>query len=108
MCAAVSGSVGILRRDRNMSEEERDVLVSKRKYWTKLMKNNVNYTIVCVIYIICCLLFVFPGLNIEEQTNIDVFLVLAFYLSLCYILSCWILLFVMYGYQSLKIYEITK
>lgn len=90
-----------------MSEEERDVLVSKRKYWTKLMKNNLNYTIVCAIYIICCLLFIFP-INIEEQTIIDVFLVLAFYLSLFYILSCWILLFVMYGYQSLKIYNITK
>jgi len=90
-----------------MSEEEKDILVTKRKYWTKVMKYNVKYTIVCVIYIIFCLVFVFP-INIEEQATIDVFLVLAFYLSLLYIPSCWFLLFVMYGYHRMGIFKITK
>jgi len=90
-----------------MSEEEKDILVTKRKYWTKVMKYNVKYTIVCVIYIIFCLVFVFP-INIEEQATIDVFLVLAFYLSLLYIPSCWFLLFVMYGYHRMGIFKIPK
>ena len=80
---------------------------NKRKYWTKVMKNNVKYTIVCVIYIIFCFAFVLP-INIEEQTTIDVFLVLALYLSLFYIPSCWILLFVIYGYHRMGIFKITK
>ena len=91
-----------------MSEEEKDILVRKKKYWAKVMKNNVKYTIVCVIYIIGCLLFIFPGLNYEEQANIDIVLVLVFYLSLLYIPSCWFLLFVMYGYHRMGIFKIDK
>ena len=91
-----------------MTEDEKDTLVSKRKYWAKLIKNNVKYTIVCVIYIIYCMLIYFPRFNFEEQTNVDVVLVLAFYLSLFFLFASWSLSLIMYGYQNFKIYKITK
>lgn len=91
-----------------MSEDEKDTLVSKRKYWAKVIKNNVKYTIVCVIYIIYCMLIYFPRFNFEEQTNIDVVLVLTFYLSLFFLLGSWPLSLIMYGYQSFKINKMTN
>ena len=43
-----------------MSGEEKDILVSKRKYWTKLMKYNLVITISLVILVILIDLIINP------------------------------------------------
>ena len=93
-----------------MSEEERDVLVNKRKYWTKLMKYNLVGTIFLVIYF-----FVFRmlfhsdiGLFPEAQRIISESLFVVGSILMIFIIIAWPLSFIMYGYQSFKIYKINR
>ena len=90
-----------------MSEEEKDILVSKRKYWTKIMKYNLVGTIFLVI------LFFLMAITIDDSCNGMIsemgigcvlfnILILFYYLFLC---ISWPLSFIMYGYQSFKIYN---
>jgi hypothetical protein len=97
-----------------MSEDERDILVTKRKYWTKLMKYNLVNTVLFWIYM-------FPVTNsdiifgeCDEYIKIETASVRCasglylFWLWFYFLVGSWILLFVMYGYHSFKIYKITK
>ena len=93
-----------------MSEEEKDILVSKRKYWTKIMKYNLVGTIFLVI------LFFLMAITIGDSCdgkvseagmgcNLVLIFILLFYL---FLLISWPLSFINYGYQSFKIYKINR
>ena len=95
-----------------MSEDERDILVTKRKYWTKLMKYNLVNTVLFLIYM-------FPVTNIifvdcDEYIKIETASakcasgLYLFWLWFYFLVGSWILLFVMYGYHSFRIYKIPK
>jgi len=73
-----------------MSEEERDVLVSKRKYWTKLMKYNV------IIYIFMLILT-----GSFDLPSIELFI-------FGILLWCWPVFILKYYNLSLKIYKINR
>ena len=97
--------MGIMEK---MSEEERDVLVNKRKYWTKLINYNFAGTIFLVIYF-----FVFRmlfhsdiGLFPEAPRIISESLWGVGSIGMIFIIIAWPLSFIMYGYQSFKIYKI--
>ena len=88
-----------------MSEEERDILVTKRKYWTKFMKYNLaNTVLVPPLYsgIIHKFLNWWIGVNGFEWMD-TIIMFWAFF-----IIISWPLSFIMYVYHSFKIYEITK
>ena len=91
-----------------MSEEEKDILVSKRKYWTKIMKYNLVGTIFLVI------LFFLMAITIGDSCdgkvseagmgcNLVLIFILLFYL---FLFISWPLSFIIYGYQSFKIYKL--
>jgi len=77
-----------------MSEEEKDILVSKRKYCTKLMKYNLA---------ICIFLYFFLLLFGTSNTT-EIYFVLFFLL----LILLWPVLFTGYIYYYLKIREIEK
>ena len=97
-------------RDRNMSEEERDVLVNKRKYWTKLINYNFAGTIFLVIYftVFRTLFHSDIGLFPEAPMIISVSLWGIGSIGMVFIIIAWPLSFIMYGYQSFKIYKINR
>jgi hypothetical protein len=89
-----------------MSEEEKDILVTKRKYWTKLINYNFAGTIFLVIF---RMLFhseigLFPRLQGLSQNLILV----VSSIGVVFIIVAWPLSFIMYGYQSFKIYKINR
>ena len=88
-----------------MSEEERDILVSKRKYWTKFMKYILaNIVLVPPLYSGIIHKFLNWWLGVNEFEWMDtIFMFWAFF-----IIISWPLSFIMYVYHSLKIHEITK
>jgi hypothetical protein len=93
-----------------MSEEERDILVRKRKYWTKLMKYNLVITISLVILVILIDLIINPvctGLLAEMGGGCLSYLFIWF-ITVLFLLISWPLSVIMYVYQSLKIYKIPK
>ena len=91
-----------------MSEEEKDILVSKRKYWTKIMKYNLVGTIFLVILFF--LLAITIGDSCDGKVseagmgcNLVLIFILLFYL---FLFISWPLSFIIYGYQSFKIYKL--
>ena len=86
-----------------MSEEEKDILVSKRNFWVKLMKYNWRATIFFTIFIFT--IFIFLDL---PSWYFDLFLNPITNLTLFFLLISWALSFIMYIYQDLKIYKIPK
>ncbi len=91
-----------------MSEEEKDILVSKRKYWTKIMKYNLVGTIFLVILFF--LLAITIGDSCDGKVsevgmgcNLILIVLLLFYL---FLFISWPLSFIIYGYQSFKIYNL--
>ena len=91
-----------------MSEEERDVLVNKRKYWTKLINYNFAGTIFLVIYFIVfrTLFHSDIGFFPEAPRIISESLWGVGSIGMIFIIIAWPLSFIMYGYQSFKIYRI--
>jgi uncharacterized membrane protein YesL len=98
--------------DRNMSEEEKDILIAKRKYWTKLMKYNLVGTVLFLIYV-----FVILSYRLAERCEQTSFsdgtvmcnsVLISYLLLSLFLLGSWPLSLIMYGYQSFKIYKITK
>ena len=95
-----------------MSEEEKDILVTKRKYWTKLMKYNLVGTImVPFIIIVIRLLFhvddgIFPD-ALDKNISITI-IVLAIVFGPLVLVITWPLSLIMYGYYGYQIYKITK
>ena len=91
-----------------MSEEEKDILVTKRKYWTKLMKYNLAGTLFLpFVFIVTRMLFhadvgVFPDAAPE---SIITLIVILMFVGITYLAFAWPLSLIMYGYQ---IYKITK
>lgn len=77
-----------------MSEEERDILVRKRKYWTKLMKYNL----------VICIFLYFPLLFVGNSNPTEIYFVLFFLL----LILLWPVLFIGFIYYYLKIREIEK
>ncbi len=93
-----------------MSEEEKNILVTKRKYWTKFMKYNLVGTIFLVIYF-----FVFRmlfhsdiGLFPEAPRIISESLWVVGSICMISLFIAWPLSFIIYGYQSFKIYKINR
>ena len=93
-----------------MSEEERDVLVNKRKYWTKLINYNFAGTIFLVIYfsVFRTLFHSDIGLFPEAPRIISVSYWGIGSIGMVFIIITWPLSFIMYGYQSFKIYKINR
>ncbi len=95
-----------------MSEEERDVLVTKRKYWAKLMKYNLVGTIFLSFYfLVARMLFhvdvgIFP--DALDNTIILVLTMAILFGGLLALVIAWPLSLIMYGYQSFKIYKINR
>jgi hypothetical protein len=95
-----------------MSEEEKDILIAKRKYWTKLMKYNLVGTVLFLIYV-----FVILSYRLAERCEQTSFsdgtvmcnsVLISYLLLSLFLLGSWPLSLIMYGYQSFKIYKITK
>ena len=85
-----------------MSEEEKDILVTKRKYWAQFMKYNLAYTIFFGIALTLIFMTEVSGTSYER--------LILFYIpsSWLWIFASWPLSIIMYVYHSLKIHEITK
>ena len=90
-----------------MSPKGKDILVNKRKYWAKLMKYNLVGTVFFVIYFLI-LFYGLQGCLADNSGVVCEFLMILYTLLFFFLLGSWPLSFVMYGYQSLKIYKITK
>jgi hypothetical protein len=91
-----------------MSEDERDILVTKRKYWTKLMKYNLVGTVFLVIYIFI-IIYGLQGRCLADNPGVVCgFLMILYALWGIFLLISWPLSVIMYVYQSLKIYKIPK
>lgn len=91
-----------------MSEEEKNNLISKKKYWTKLMKYNLVGTILFLTYVFV-ILFYGVAERCEDSGTLGCNSILISYLLLSFfLLISWPLSLIMYGYQSFKIYKITK
>jgi len=95
-----------------MSDDEKDTLVSKRKYWTKLMKYNLVGTIIVpFILIVARMLFhvevgIFP--DALDNTIILVLTVAIVFGGPLALVITWPLSLIMYVYQSFKIYKINR
>ena len=81
--------------------EEKDISVSKRKFWAQFMKYNLAYTIFFGIALTLIFMTEVSGTSYER-------------LILFYILSSWLWIFaswplsiIMYVYNRLKVHEIT-
>ena len=95
-----------------MGEDERDFLVTKRKYWIKLMKYNLVGTIMVpfIITVIRLLFHVDYGIFPDALDNIIITILtmtIVFGLILALVIT-WPLSLIMYGYQSFKIYEMNR
>ena len=96
-----------------MSEEERDILVTKRKYWTKLMKYNLTFTIFFGIglFFLALLALTITDSCDGKASEVGLGCNLIFFpllISWLWIFVSWPLMILMYGYQRFKIYKITK
>ena len=88
--------------------EEKDILVSKRKYWTKLMKYNLVGTVLFLIYVFVILSYELAE-RCEDSGTLGCNSIIISYLLLSFfLLGSWPLSLIMYGYQSFKINKITN
>ena len=87
-----------------MSEEEKDILIAKKKYWAQFMKYNLTYTI--FFGIVLALIF----MNADKVSGTPFEILFIFYIisSWLWIFASWSLSIIMYVYQHLKIHEIPK
>jgi hypothetical protein len=95
-----------------MSEEEKDILVTKRKYWTKLMKYNLVGTIIVpfILIVVRMLIHVEVGIFPDALDN-TIILVLTVAIVIggpLALVITWSLSLIMYGYYGYQIYKITK
>ncbi len=93
-----------------MSEEERDILVTKRKYWIKLMKYNLTFTVFFGIGLILLAVTIADSCD-GKASEVGLGCNLIFFpalISWLWIFVSWPLMILMYAYQRFKIYKITK
>ena len=92
--------------------EEKDILVSKRKYWTKLMKYNLVGTIIVpfILIVVRMLIHVEVGIfpDALDNTIILVLTVAIVFGGVLALVIAWSLSLIMYGYYGYQIYKITK
>ena len=95
-----------------MSEDEKDILVTKRKYWTKLMKYNLVGTIIVpfILIVVRMLIHVEVGIfpDALDNTIILVLTVAIVFGGVLALVIAWSLSLIMYGYYGYQIYKITK